>query len=172
MLRPAEERDVEAMREWRNQAANREVSINRHVITPDEHRAWWERVQADPTRRVLVFEHDARPLGIVNFFDIDEQSASAHWGFFLDNETTTAEGTAMTAWMAVMTEATNYAFDELGVDVLHGEVLDHNEAVRLMNRRFRFTEGDPETREADGRTITVIPISLRREDRRGQRMRT
>ena len=166
MLRPAEERDVQAMREWRNQAANREVSINQHVITPDEHRAWWERVLVDPSRRVLVFEYDGRALGIVNFFDIDERSAQ--WGFFLDSETTTAEGTAMLAWMAVMREATNYAFDELGVDVLGGEVLAHNEAVRLMNRRFRFTEGEPETREVDGRTITVIPISLRREDRRGQ----
>jgi hypothetical protein len=35
-----------------------------------------------------------------------------------------------------------------------------------MNRRFRFVEGEPESREADGRTITVIPISLKRENRR------
>lgn len=169
MLRPAEERDVETMREWRNQTANREVSINQHVITPEEHRAWWERVQLDPTRRVLVFEHDARPLGIVTFFDIDARASSAHWGFFLDNETTTADGTAMMAWMAVMAEAIDYAFDDLGVDMLCGEVLAHNEAVRLMNRRFRFVEGDPETREVDGRTITVFPISLRRENSRGRR---
>ncbi|MCT2587188.1 GNAT family N-acetyltransferase [Actinophytocola gossypii] len=168
MLRPAEERDVEAMRAWRNQDANREVSINSHVIGAAEHRAWWERVRSDRTRRVLVFEYDGRPLGVVNFFDIDIDidAGSAHWGFFLDNETTTAEGTAMLAWMAVMREATDYAFTELGVDVLRGEVLADNEAVRVMNRRFRFTEGDPEAREADGRTITVIPISLRREDRR------
>ena len=45
-------------------------------------------------------------------------------------------------------------------------MLDGNDAVRTMNRRFRFTEGEPEEREADGRTITVYPISLRREDRR------
>jgi RimJ/RimL family protein N-acetyltransferase len=91
------------------------------------------------------------------------------WGFFLDNDTTSAEGTTMTAWMQVMREATAYAFDELGVDVLRGEVLAHNEAVRQMNRRYRFTEGTPEEREVEGRTITVIPISLRREDRRGRR---
>lgn len=171
MLRPAEERDAEAMREWRNQDANREVSINRHLITPEEHRAWWARVQADPTRRVLVFEYDARPLGIVSFFHIDPETVTgertAEWGFFLDSETTTAEGTSLMAWMAVMKEATGYAFDELGVDVLKGEVLDLNESVRMMNRRFRFTEGEPEEREVDGRTIRVIPISLRREDRRG-----
>lgn len=171
MLRPAEERDLAPMREWRNQEANREVSIQQHVITPDEHRAWWERVQQDPTRQVLVFEVDGRALGVVNFFDIDRDARTASWGFFLDNETTTAEGTAMTAWMQVMREATDYAFDVLDVDVLGGEVLAENEAVRQMNRRYRFTEGEPEQRTVDGRTLTVIPISLRREDRRGRKKR-
>ncbi len=168
MLRPAEEHDVERMREWRNQDANRAVSINQHVITPEENRTFWEKVRNDPARRVLVFEYDGRPLGIVNFFDITP--GSAMWGFFLDHDTVTAEGTALMAWMQVMKEATAYAFDDLGVDVLRGEVFPENEAVRTMNRRFRFTEGEPETRQAaDGSTVTVIPISLRREDRRGAR---
>lgn len=168
MLRPATDGDVDRMREWRNQDANREVSINSHVITPEENRAWWGRVKEDPTRRVLVFEYDGRPLGIVNYFDISESEAS--WGFFLDSETVTAEGTALLAWMQVMKEATNYAFDELGIDVLLAEVRPENESVRAMNRRFRFTEGDPETRTAtDGSTVTVIPISLRRENRRGRK---
>ena len=71
MLRPAEDRDLDAIREWRNQDANREVSINRHVISAEEHRACWQRVQAEPGRRCLVFEYDGRPLGVVNFFDLD-----------------------------------------------------------------------------------------------------
>jgi RimJ/RimL family protein N-acetyltransferase len=65
-----------------------------------------------------------------------------------------------------MREATAYAFDELGLEVLTGEVLAHNTVVRQMNRRFRFAEGTPEIRYADGRELTVIPISLRKQDRR------
>jgi len=175
MLRTAEERDVEAMRQWRNQTANREVSINQHEITPDEHAGWWSRTKDDPTRRILVYEHDGRALGIVSFFDLDldgpERTGS--WGFYLDNDTTTAEGTTMMAWMQVMKEATAYAFDPepdgLALDELRGEVLEGNEAVRTMNRRFRFVEAPPEKREVDGRSITVHPISLRREDRRPSR---
>ena len=172
MLRPAGDADVDAMRAWRNQPANRAVSINNHEITPDEHRAWWERTQGDPTRRVLVFEHGDRALGVVNFFDLEtaaDGTSRGAWGFFLDHDTVEAEGLSFLAWMQVMKDATSYAFDELGLDVLTGEVLAGNEAVRSMNRRFRFTEGEPEVREADGRTITVHPISLRREDRRPSR---
>jgi UDP-4-amino-4,6-dideoxy-N-acetyl-beta-L-altrosamine N-acetyltransferase len=163
MLRPATESDVAAMRGWRNQPANREVSIHPHEISAEEHAAWWKRVREDSTRRVLVFQYDGRPLGIVNFFDLDPGSRTGSWGFFLDNETTTAEGTAMMAWMQVMKDATSYAFDELDLDVLEAEVLEDNEAVRQMNRRLRFTEGEPETHE-DGRVF--YPITLRREDRR------
>lgn len=170
MLRPAVDSDMEMMLRWRNQPANREVSINNHEISPEEHEHWWSRAQVDPTRRVLVFEYGGRSLGIVNFFDLDLISETGHrtgaWGFFLDNETLTAEGTTLTAWMQVMKDATNYAFDDLGLDLLTGEVLDGNEAVRVMNRRFGFTEGEAAERETDGRRITVFPIQLRREDRR------
>ena len=151
------------MRAWRNQPANREVSTFQHEISAEEHARWWAAVTADPSRQVLVFEHDGRPLGVVSFFDIDPEARSAGWGFYLDHDTTTAEGTAMMAWIQVMKDATAYAFDTLGLDLLTGEVNEENEAVRLMNRRFRFTEGEPRTLE-DGRVF--YPISLRREDRR------
>ena len=175
MLRPAEDRDLDAIREWRNQDANREVSVQRHLISPEEHRAWWQRVQADPSRRCLVFEYDGRTLGVVNFFDLDPGEGSGSWGFFLDHETTTSEGTAMMAWMQIMRDATDYAFEEepvgLGLQELRGEVRPENEAVRMMNRRFRFTEGEPYETEGDSGTVTTIPIMLRREDRRTRKAR-
>jgi RimJ/RimL family protein N-acetyltransferase len=161
VLRPATDADSATLRAWRNQPANRAVSTYQHEITPEEHQRWWNAVRSDPTRRVLVFEYGGRGLGAVTFFDITD--ASAGWGFYLDNETVTAEGIAMMAWIQVMKDATAYAFDELGVDLLTGEVDEDNEAVRMMNRRFRFTEGEPRTTE-DGRVF--LPISLRREDRR------
>ena len=159
------------MRDWRNQPTNRDASVYTHVISEEEHAAWWARTQDDPSRRVLIFEAEGRPIGVVNFFDLDldGDTATGGWGFYLDHDTTTAEGTALLLWTRVMSEAIDYAFDELGLDELHGEVLAHNEAVRVMNRRYRFVEGEAEERFADGRNIEVIPIMLRRTDRRRRR---
>lgn len=172
MLRPATDADLDDMLAWRNQETNRAVSIQSHVIAPDEHRAWWEEVRNDPSREVHMFVSDGRTLGVVTYFDIDRNAASASWGFYLDSETTEAEGIGLTAWMQVMRDGVDHAFDVLGVDVLRGEVLGHNEAVRMMNRRFRFVEGEPEQREEDGRTVEVIPIRLDRENRRTPRTRS
>jgi len=166
MLRTATEDDVDTIRRLRNQQANRDVSITSHEITADEHAAWWAKASVDPTRRVLIYSRDGETAGVVNFFDIERSSGG--WGFFLDADGLAERGETLPAWIDVMREATAYAFDELGLELLTGEVLEHNTVVRQMNRRFRFVEGTPEIRYADGRELTVIPISLRKQDRRPQ----
>ncbi|WP_432886223.1 GNAT family N-acetyltransferase [Kribbella sp. CA-245084] len=166
MLRTATEADVDIIRRLRNQQANRDVSITSHEISADEHAAWWAKTSKDPSRRVLIYERDGKTAGVVNFFDLE--GVSGAWGFFLDADGLAERGETLPAWIEVMREATAYAFDELGLDVLAGEVLEHNAVVRQMNRRFRFVEGTPEVRYADGRELTVIPISLRKQDRRTQ----
>ncbi|MGW5193148.1 GNAT family N-acetyltransferase [Kribbella sp. NPDC004138] len=164
MLRAATEDDVDTIRRLRNQQANRDVSITAHEITADEHAAWWAKASADRSRRVLIYTRDGTTAGVVNFFDLDGPSGA--WGFFLDADGLAERGETLPAWIEVMREATAYAFDDLGLEVLTGEVLEHNTVVRQMNRRFRFVEGTPQTRYADGREIRVIPISLREQDRR------
>ncbi|GAA1112816.1 hypothetical protein GCM10009630_07410 [Kribbella jejuensis] len=166
MLRTATDDDVEIIRELRNQQANRDVSITSHEISAGEHAAWWTKASVDPSRRVLIYTRDGVTAGVVNFFDLDGTAGA--WGFFLDADGLAERGETLPAWIELMREATAYAFDELGLDVLTGEVLEHNTVVRQMNRRFRFVEGTPETRYADGRELTVIPISLRKQDRRIQ----
>lgn len=164
-LRPATAEDVALMLSWRNQQINREMSTRQHVIGREEHREWWERTSHDPSRLVLIFESDGRSLGVVNFSDLDQATRSASWGFYLDHETAAAEGLTFLAWVQVMREALDYAFDDLDLDALEGEVLAVNEAVRAMNRRFGFVEGAPEQRISDGGDVVVHPIRLRREDR-------
>ena len=168
LLRTATDADVGDILRWRNQPANREVSITSHEITPAEHAAWWARTRVDPARRVLIYEREGAGAGVVNFFDLvlDRSPRTGSWGFFLDSEGLAERGATLPAWIEIMKEAEAYAFDELGLDELHGEVLEGNTVVRQMNRRFRFVEGEPNTREADGRTVVVLPLSLRRDQRR------
>jgi RimJ/RimL family protein N-acetyltransferase len=164
MLRSATDQDVDLIRALRNQQANREVSITSHEITADEHAGWWAKTRIDPTRRVLIYERSGRAAGVVNFFDLGRTTGA--WGFFLDADGLAERGETLPAWIEVMKQATAYAFDELGLNELTGEVLEHNTAVRQMNRRFRFTEGEPELRYADGRELTVLPIKLLKDNRR------
>jgi RimJ/RimL family protein N-acetyltransferase len=155
------------MLSWRNQETNRQVSKTSHEITTDEHARWWSAVREDPSRRVLVYVRDGRPCGVVTFFDLRlDGPRTGSWGFYLDADGLAGRGETLPAWLEVMREAVGYAFDELSLDRLDGEVLGHNTVVRQMNRRFRFVEGTPRQELSDGREITVIPISLHRDNRR------
>lgn len=163
MLRPATDSDLDTMLSWRNQPANRDVSLTQHVITADEHAAWWARVARDPATDVLIFESAGRARGVVMFTDVADTQAS--WGFYLDHDGAIADGTALLAWMTIMREAVTYAFtprpDGLGIDALTGEVLGHNEAVRAMNHRLGFVETERETRSVDGQERDVITVERR-----------
>ncbi len=168
MLRQATDDDVDTIRALRNQKANRDVSLTAHEISAAEHVAWWSKASVDPARRVLIYDRDGRAAGVVNFFDLelDASPRTGAWGFFLDADGLAERGETLPAWIEVMKEAVGYAFDTLGLDELTGEVLEHNTVVRQMNRRFRFTEGEPEYRYADGRDLVVLPIKLTKDNRR------
>jgi UDP-4-amino-4,6-dideoxy-N-acetyl-beta-L-altrosamine N-acetyltransferase len=161
VIRPATDADRDAVLRWRNHPDVRAASLTRHEISAEEHAAWWKAAMADPARRVLVYERRELPAGVVTFFDIDPDARSAWWGYYLDGDGLEATGQLLMAWIEIQREAVRYAFDELGLDLLEGEVLASNEAVRNLNRRQGFTEIGSYQREIDGEPGEVVRIQLR-----------
>lgn len=160
MLRPATEADKESLRVWRNHPQVRAVSLTRDEITPQAHQAWWEGLQGDPTRQVLVYERGGVPCGVVTFFDIAERDGrrTASWGYYLDNDGLGGRGELLPAWMQIQREAVRWADDELDLDELGGEVIDSNDAVRRTNTRNGFVETGADEREIDGERVLVHTI--------------
>lgn len=174
VLRGAQPADRDDIRRWRNHPQVRAASFTDHEITAAEHEAWFTRVLGDPTRRLLIYSDDGVPAGVVLFERLtdDGGTRTASWGFYLDSAGLEERGTALSAWLGVQRAALDYAFDTLKLDVLLGEVLEHNTVVRRSNRRFGFVEGPPAERVVAGRTVPYREITLRREDRRGAATRT
>lgn len=165
MLRDATDADADRILRWRNHPHVRAMSFTTHEITEEEHAAWWRRVQRDPDRRLLVFEREGEPAGVVTF-DLDPDHRSGTWGFYLDIDRLEARGDLMPAWFALEREALDHAFDVLGLDRLHGEMLARNTVVRQLHRRHGFTEVGTEQREVEDGVEEVVRIELRAEDRR------
>jgi UDP-4-amino-4,6-dideoxy-N-acetyl-beta-L-altrosamine N-acetyltransferase len=162
VLRPAGDGDTEDVRRWRNHPQVRAVSLTTHEIGPTEHARWFASATSDPRRRVLTFEFDGTPCGVVNFADIDPTRMSASWGFYLDVDGLDERGETLGALMSIQREAVDYAFGALALDELTGDVREDNIVVRRMNKRLGFTEGEPSTCIIDGSAVRVFPIVLRR----------
>jgi RimJ/RimL family protein N-acetyltransferase len=167
VLRPATVDDADDIRRWRNHRDVRAMSLTTHEIGPGEHAAWFAKACVDPSRRVLIYEHAGTPSGVVTFTDVHAGSAS--WGFFLDIDGLTRRDEALPAWLHICREAVDYAFDDLDLDQLTGDVLADNQAVRQMNRRLGFIESGSRPISRDGDTVECLSIRLCRADRKPKR---
>jgi RimJ/RimL family protein N-acetyltransferase len=164
MLRPATLLDAELVRRWRNHPRVRAMSLTSHEISVEEHAAWFAAAVTDPARRVLIYEHAGVPAGVVAFGGICDGAAT--WGFYLDVDGLAERDETLPAWLRVCREAVDYAFDDLGLDELTGDVLAGNEAVRQLNQRLGFTETGSRTVVRDGVAEECLSIRLRRSERR------
>jgi RimJ/RimL family protein N-acetyltransferase len=141
VLRDATGSDLESIRAWRNHPRVRSAHLFQEPIDPEMHQAWWEQVGSDPARRVLIFEWDGRPAGVVHFKDHDVSSGTAEWGFFLDID---GLGTDLTkAWIELEREAIEYAFVTMDLTEFGGRTLASNAPVLALHHRFGFWD-DPE----------------------------
>jgi UDP-4-amino-4,6-dideoxy-N-acetyl-beta-L-altrosamine N-acetyltransferase len=155
-LRPMRESDLEQVLRWRNAPETRKNMYTFHEISPEEHRNWWQKQQASPTVRQLVYELDGEPAGVVNFTNYTGPGGSAMWAFYSGDTSRRGLGHGME--MAAL----HYAFDELRLRRLECEVLSFNRSVVDFHLRHGFTlEGTfRQAYQRDGETHDIHRLSL------------
>lgn len=164
-LRPLTEADLDTILAWRNAPSVRENMYTNHVISPDEHCAWFNRVRNDNTKRYLVFERNGDARGIIGFTAIDTHQKRSSWAFYASPDAPRGTGSAMEY------AALEYAFAELGLHRLHCEVLDFNHAVIKLHQSFGFTlEGTLRAHHYDGeRYCDVVLLGILNDEWQQQR---
>ena len=160
VLRAATEDDLDVMLDWRNHPQVRKVSMTTHAIGVEEHRRWWNAVEKDPTRQVLIYSFRGVPAGVVTFSDHDVATGTATWGFYLDTAGLDERDELLRAWMELEREAIGYAFDVLKLKTLGGATLAWNQQVLALHRRFGFAETRRYAQEVDGVTQEVVWTEL------------
>jgi len=123
--------DLAMVLEWRNHPDVRQFMYTQHQISMDEHRQWFERVQADSRKHLLIFEVNAEALGFINF----SESASfpvCDWGFYVAPCAPKGTGFKMG------TSALTYAFNELSLHKVCGQALSFNQRSISFHLKLGF----------------------------------
>jgi UDP-4-amino-4,6-dideoxy-N-acetyl-beta-L-altrosamine N-acetyltransferase len=134
-LRPMQESDLPVVLEWRNSERIRNISYSDHVITLEEHRAWFSRTADSPNSRHLVFTYRNKPAGVVNITEIDRKNDRCVWGFYV-GPTDLPKGTG--SIMGVL--ALDYIFSQLGIRKVVGEAFAFNDESVRFHTRLGFVE--------------------------------
>lgn len=123
------------VREIRNEENVRKWMYTDHVIGVDEHLEWVNRLKQDDSQIVFTIMSEERiPLGVVSVSAIDRLHKKADWAYYL---TETARGGLGSA---LEYSFINFVFDTLGMDKLNCEVIEGNDAVVKLHKKFMFQE--------------------------------
>lgn len=144
--------------QWRNSIRVMERGLTDHVIEWEEHTAWFQTKDPEHLR---VFQWQGQPVGVVSFSRISEDGSSGYWNFYLGYECLPkGTGTEMT------TLALEYAFDELGLEEVFGEVMEDNEPSIGLHQKLGFIQDEeciqPVTKKE--KEVSLLTFTLTRED--------
>ena len=137
-LRLLEDKDLTMVLAWRNSDRVRSNMFNNHIITMDEHLAWFSRLRQKKNDVCLIFEWQGKPVGALNFVDHDLEHHTCHWGFYLGSELLPRGMGTVMGYLGL-----RYAFEKIGVDCLFGEVLTFNRASINFHNRLGFRNSGP-----------------------------
>jgi UDP-4-amino-4,6-dideoxy-N-acetyl-beta-L-altrosamine N-acetyltransferase len=135
-LRDIRPDDADMIREWRNLPQVSDYMYTDHVISPEEHAAWFSRVLKDSTCKYWVITCDGEDVGVAYLYAIDRTNRRCYWGFYVVSPNVRGKSVGTCVEYAVL----NYVFDELKLEKLCCEVLAFNKGVVEMHRRFGFAQ--------------------------------
>ena len=141
-LRLMTESDLSMVLHWRNHASIRSNMYNQKEISFEEHSNWFKRVSIDPKRRILILDVDTSAMGYVSF--CCDENGSAIWGFYTSPDS--PKGTGKMLGKASIA----YAFQELILDTICGEVLQSNLASQNFHLRLGFVFDSCFIKDVDG----------------------
>ena len=132
MLLPLTSEDLDAILSWRNQPDVRRCMFSSHVISADEHQAWFEALQDESSRQVFVYLLEGKKVGVVQFTEINQKNGTAFWGFYL------GPYTPVDASLRLELAATTHAFENMKLHKLSCEVIEFNRKVLNMHKKCGF----------------------------------
>ena len=123
-----------AIRKIRNQNSVRESMYTEHKISLDEHLAWVQRLKHDNRQIVFIVLIDDVVSGVVSVTAIDRIHLKSDWAFYLDTSVRGGLGAALEFGLI------NFIFQRVELEKLNCEVIETNEAVVKLHKKFGFVE--------------------------------
>ena len=163
-LRLLEEADLPATLAWRNQDHIRKWFFHADVITPEQHRRWFDAYLGRDDDFVFVIEETEelrRPVGQVALYNIDWAAGTGEFGRLMIGDTEAqGHGLARLATARLVDEA----LVAWGLTSVHLEVRAANESALAVYRATGFavvgSDADVVRMKRDARDSAVRPSTL------------
>lgn len=133
-IRKVIEADLPTILSWRNHVSVRQYMLSQHEITLDEHRNWFQQVNKDSARSLLIVEKDNTAIGFVQFSNV-KPCGCAEWGFYI-NPLLIGKGYGSLFGSLVL----DYAFSDLNLHKVYGQTLASNTSSIRFHQKMGFVQ--------------------------------
>lgn len=130
-------------------------------ISPEAHEAWFAQRLREDSNRSQILSLERRPVGIVTFDPVKEESSLWEWGIYL-GEVNTPVGTGT----RFACKALNHAFETLNAEAILSEALSENCRALSLYERLGFQRQGVRRLKRPGTAVEVevVRLVLGRED--------
>ncbi len=149
------------IRDIRNEEGIRKWMYTDHVIPLNEHLNWLVRLKSDTGQiTFVIMDGQDNPLGIASVSAMDHLHKKADWAYYLTQDARGGLGSAIEYAFI------NFIFDTLNMEKLNCEVIEGNDPVVKLHKRFLFQdEGFRRSNILkEGKRIGVHLLGLTKED--------
>lgn len=132
-LRDVREEDSDQLWRWRNSERIRAVMASDRPISREEHERWFAALLAREKRHFYVFEKMGKPLGVMQYTNVNRENGICYWGFYL-GERHLPRGTG--TYLAYL--GLSKAFETEGFRKVCAEVLAGNAPSYRLHKKMGF----------------------------------
>lgn len=136
LLREIQSSDKEKVLQWRNMPEVSRFMYTDHYIAPDEHERWFKKILTDSSGKYWIIVCDDEDAGLANIYNLDHRHSRCYWAFYIARSKVRGKGVGSFVEYSVL----HYVFDELNLNKLCCEVIDFNEPVINMHKKFGFKQ--------------------------------
>ncbi len=130
-LRPLCKEDLAMVLRWRNSDRIRNSMLSNHIISWEEHQAWFKRLKENDV--YLIFEFAQEPVGLVYFTDMEPSERICWWGFYIGKDGMPRGTGLLMGYMGL-----SHIFDTLQILLLRSKVLASNQVSQAYHERLGF----------------------------------
>ena len=122
----------------------------------DAQKSWLQGSFSKPNYYHWIIQYRGKDVGLLNFFDWNEEERTTSWGFYIGDESALGVGGLVPPYFY------NFAFDKLGVEIVLAEVFYNNTSVIDLHLKqgYVFDPKRDYVIEKNGRSILMVGMIL------------
>ncbi|MEA3457935.1 MAG: UDP-4-amino-4,6-dideoxy-N-acetyl-beta-L-altrosamine N-acetyltransferase [Candidatus Thermoplasmatota archaeon] len=124
--------EIEKIMEWRTSPEVTAYMYTDPKLIIEDQKKWFEKISNEPTVSYWIIVVGGVDVGVINLYDIDQHNKRCFWAYYIGEPSVRGKGISIHLECNIY----DYVFFELGLNKLCGEVLEFNDTVVQIHKRF------------------------------------